>query len=289
MGNIIGKYMKLGKVVCFVFCLTIASNASAGNDASADEMDAVAVKLKAGDFSLVPTKLTELAKAGDARAEFNLGVSYYYGNGVKQDYAEALKWYQKAAEHGNERAQYNLASLYADGLGTTRDAAKAAQWYAKAAEKGDVASHLALARIYSYGGNNLQPDYAKAYKYYEEASLKGSDEAEFNVGGMCLFGAGTEQNVPKAVEIYTKLAANGNERASLILGEIYESGKYTAQDLPRSYAWYSRAFETTGNKDAKNRAAEIRKFINEQQFAEAQKIEDELRLTESKIAGNITQ
>ena len=40
------------------------------------------------------------ALQGDAGAQNNLGVCYEYGEGVKQDYAEAVKWYQKAAQQG---------------------------------------------------------------------------------------------------------------------------------------------------------------------------------------------
>jgi len=34
---------------------------------------------------------------------------YDKGQGVPQDYAEALKWYRKAAEQGFAEAQYNSA------------------------------------------------------------------------------------------------------------------------------------------------------------------------------------
>ena len=35
-------------------------------------------------------------------------VMYDNGEGVPQDYAEAVKWYRLAAEQGDARAQYNL-------------------------------------------------------------------------------------------------------------------------------------------------------------------------------------
>ena len=37
----------------------------------------------------------------DAEALYNKGNCYYFGKGVKQDYAEAAKWYRKAAEQGH--------------------------------------------------------------------------------------------------------------------------------------------------------------------------------------------
>ena len=35
------------------------------------------------------------AEQGDAEARYNLGNCYFKGEGVKQDYAEAVKWYKK--------------------------------------------------------------------------------------------------------------------------------------------------------------------------------------------------
>ena len=35
-----------------------------------------------------------------------------FGEGVEQDYAEAVKWYRLAAEQGNADAQYNLGYAY---------------------------------------------------------------------------------------------------------------------------------------------------------------------------------
>jgi uncharacterized protein len=48
-------------------------------------------------------------KTGDTRAQGNIGVMYAHGEGVPQDYAEAVKWFRRAAEQGDAHAQYNLA------------------------------------------------------------------------------------------------------------------------------------------------------------------------------------
>ena len=50
-------------------------------------------------------------------AEYNLGVKYERGEGVKQDYKKAANFYQKAADQGNANAQANLAVLYIWGKG----------------------------------------------------------------------------------------------------------------------------------------------------------------------------
>jgi TPR repeat protein len=40
------------------------------------------------------------ANAGDSEAQAFLGMVYYFGRGAPQDYAEAIKWYRKAANQG---------------------------------------------------------------------------------------------------------------------------------------------------------------------------------------------
>src|SRR5262249_15146314 len=50
-------------------------------------------------------EVTSKAEAGDANAQKILGASYAKGEGVPQKYAEAAKWYLKAAEQGNPEAQ----------------------------------------------------------------------------------------------------------------------------------------------------------------------------------------
>ena len=78
----------------------------------------------------------QVAEQGNAKAQFSLGKMYYEGQGVRQDYAEAVQWYRKAAEQGYAEAQFNLGNMYADGQGARQDYAQAVHWYRKAAEQG---------------------------------------------------------------------------------------------------------------------------------------------------------
>ena len=86
--------------------------------------------------SISADKYREAAEQGDAEAQCNLGLCYYNGWGVKQDYTQAVYWYRKAAEQGNAKAQFNLGLCYATGQGVEQDYTQAAHWYRKAAEQG---------------------------------------------------------------------------------------------------------------------------------------------------------
>jgi len=77
------------------------------------------------------------AEAGDADAQFNLGLMYDIGEGVPQDYKEAIKWYSRAAEQGSDRAQHNLGLMYATGEGVPNDYVLAYKWFNLAAAQGN--------------------------------------------------------------------------------------------------------------------------------------------------------
>ena len=46
-----------------------------------------------------------LANQGDAEAQYDLGLMYYDGEGVYQDYAKAFKWFEKSANQSSPHAQ----------------------------------------------------------------------------------------------------------------------------------------------------------------------------------------
>lgn len=69
--------------------------------------------------------LTKAAEQGKGYAQRRLGDLYAEGKGVKQDYAEAAKWYCKAAEQGRGTAQIKLGICYATGKGVEQNCSKA--------------------------------------------------------------------------------------------------------------------------------------------------------------------
>jgi TPR repeat protein len=64
-------------------------------------------------------------------------VMYSRGNGDVQDYAEAVKWYRKAAEQGDAIAQNMLGFSYVKGKGVLQDTIAAHMWFNIAAANGN--------------------------------------------------------------------------------------------------------------------------------------------------------
>jgi uncharacterized protein len=67
----------------------------------------------------------------------NIGLMYQNALGVERNYAEAMKWYRKAADRGFAGAMVSIASMYENGLGVERDLAEIRKWYTQAADAGD--------------------------------------------------------------------------------------------------------------------------------------------------------
>ncbi len=66
--------------------------------------------------------LRPLAEQGQAKWQDLLGTCYKSGiGGVSRDYAEALKWYRKAAEQGYGDALANMGEMYAGGFGVPKN------------------------------------------------------------------------------------------------------------------------------------------------------------------------
>jgi hypothetical protein len=98
---------------------------------------------------------------------------YRNGHGVTQDYAEAMKWYRKAAEQGDSHAQCMLAYMHYEGHGAPQDYTEAMKWYRKAAEQGDANAQYNLAYMYA-NGQGVPLDYEEAYFWVNLAAVVGN-------------------------------------------------------------------------------------------------------------------
>ena len=61
------------------------------------------------------------AEAGDAVAQYNLGVMYVNGQGVPQDNEQAVQWFRAAAEQGLADPQDQLGLMYIHGRGVAQN------------------------------------------------------------------------------------------------------------------------------------------------------------------------
>jgi uncharacterized membrane protein YtjA (UPF0391 family) len=89
------------------------------------------------DYATALREWRPLAEKGSAAAGFNLGLLYYDGRGVAQDFTEAAQWFERSAGQGYAKAQYNLGEMYAVGKGVKRDYVQSYMWLSVCAAGGN--------------------------------------------------------------------------------------------------------------------------------------------------------
>ena len=121
-------------------------------------------------------ELQQKAISGNAFAQRLLGEMYLNGDGVAQDYKEAVKWFQLSAALGNPDAQALLGIMYYKGEGVAQSDKESFKWTKLSAEQGNVGAQSYLGRMYS-SGVGVSQDYEKAYMWTSIASARGDRSA----------------------------------------------------------------------------------------------------------------
>ncbi len=129
------------------------------------------------EFQIAFENWLPLARQDDPAAQRNIGHLYRNGLGVAQDFAEAMKWYRKAAELGLPGAQANLADMLERGQGLdTPNPVEAAKWFQTAGLQGHVVARFRLARMLAKG-NGVAANPKAAIRWYEAAAEGGHPTA----------------------------------------------------------------------------------------------------------------
>ena len=87
------------------------------------------------------------AEAGNAWAQFDLGLLYENGWVVARDIQRAIAWYRRSADQNYGAAFNNLGVLYEQGDGVSRDRAKAIELLRLAAQQGNAIARENLAQL----------------------------------------------------------------------------------------------------------------------------------------------
>ena len=193
------------------------------------------------------------AQKGKPEVQFQLGLAYDDGLGVKEDQTQALDWFRKAAEQGHAGAQCNLGCMYELGRGVEQDSAQAVYWYRKAAEQGHPDAQCDLGFMYQRG-LGVKEDQAQAVVWYLKAAEQGNASAQFNLGTMYQLGEAVKKDDSQAMDWYGKAAKQGDADAQFKIGEIYAKGKGVEADDVQAFNWYFKAAKN-GSKDAQLKLA----------------------------------
>ncbi len=141
-----------------------------------------AAAYKTGDYEAARSGWLALADKGNTSAMINLANLYEQGQGVTQDFPEAIQWLEKAAVLGDSRAQFELGMAHEKGIVVDRDPQAAAGWFRKAAEQGDSTAqfNLAVMLATAYGAGlseSTSEQRAEAVAWLKKAAAGGHPDA----------------------------------------------------------------------------------------------------------------
>ena len=171
---------------------------------AAADLRAGVAAYRAGDYKKAFAEFSELAKTGDSRAQFNLGVMYMTGRGVARDIAASLEWHRKAAEQKLPAAQHGMGVFY-------------------------------------YQGNGVEKDYGEALRWFRLAATQGFANSQFNIAVMYFNEQGLVRNDLEIVKWVSLAAGQDFVPALLRLAEMYEKGIIFTRNDREAMAWYARA------------------------------------------------
>jgi len=172
-----------------------AHNALAGIDAGAEVLIEVVRKQETRQVKVVFAErpsdgdfvrlYRQAAEAGNARAQYQLGRAYSNGEGVAEDFAQAMKWFRLGADQGHPYAQNNLGWMYHNGRGVPKDPQEAMKWYRLAADQGEDVALCNVGVLYQYG-LGVPKDEQEAAKWYRLSTAQGYADAERRLEGLGL-------------------------------------------------------------------------------------------------------
>lgn len=172
----------------------------------------------------------------DPTSQFYMGKLRLYGYGLLKNTPLALQYFTEAASRGYLPAEQLMARYM---LIAKNDPAQALVWFKKAASQGDNSARMYCAAAYLFGfGVPKNPDMAR--HYYIDAARDGDALAQFTLGHYFL--DSKDKNSKKLGLIWlSKSAEKGHPAAQNKLGEIQAAGQLLPQNLDEAKALFTQA------------------------------------------------
>lgn len=199
------------------------------------------------------------ANNGNDEAQFQIGVKYDYGIGVRKSHKEALKWFMRAASKENIRALYTTGRCYYYGDGVRVDENMAFYYLRRSAERGYMPAMYMVGDFYCtgyYRSNAVDKDDEQAVKWYKKAVDKEYTPAQYKLGLCYYYGYGLSVDNNTALEYFRKAAEKEHADAIYMIGDFYYKGIVVKKDENTAIEYYKRAAEL-GNDNAKMKMKEI--------------------------------
>lgn len=187
-------------------------------------------------------------------AQYEVAICYQEGDGVSQDFAEALKYLHKAATNPKPwgAAFFSLGDCYYMGIGTPINYEESFKWYFKGAAppngvvSDDDTTAECMYRVgYAYlTGKGIQQDGNQAINWLTKATKYDNAHAIQTLAMVYLSGEGVEINEVEGVKWLKKAVEFGDAQMQYYMGVVYENGiGNTPKDKSKALEWYRKAVE----------------------------------------------
>jgi TPR repeat protein len=133
-------------------------------------------------------------------SSYDMGLKYYNGNGVPQDYTEAFSFFTESAEQGDIRAQNFLGILYLNGTGVEKNNTIAFKWFVEAATRGLSSAQFNIANMYEKTNEKIE-----AYAWYNVAQAYGDEDAQENRDSIELNSFDLQQAQALSTELFKEI------------------------------------------------------------------------------------
>lgn len=193
------------------------------------------------DFqALKNTKTFTLSEQGKAEIASLMEVALNSGSPPQDSIvsAEVVQMLKQYAQEGNAPSQTKLALLYEQGQGLEQNYSEALRWYRKAADSGDITAHNNIGFMY-FAGFGVPKNIDEAMEWFMRAADLGSTGAMDNIGEMHFRGLGVMQDYSEAFKWFRKAADLGHGPARCKIGSLYSAGQGVPQDYVQAYMWFS--------------------------------------------------
>lgn len=159
------------------------------------------------------------AEAGITEAQAVYGWMLNTGEGVKRNYASAIRWYKEAADSGHVVAAANLGYIYFNEDDGYQNYTEAERYLLIGANGGHAEAQNFLGNLYMQEWHGQ--DFQKARIWLERAADKGFVNANVKLGVIYYNGDGVRSDMEKSKAYFQKAAASGDEEALYFLREAF--------------------------------------------------------------------
>jgi TPR repeat protein len=254
MGQQYGPVARVSLIAGVAVALLMSSSASlavtAGSQSAArPESGAVVDAAEAERRGFLAMKINQAqamqwfeqaAQAGRPAAQWMLGQHYFDAKGEARDVARGLQLIRAAAEQGLAPAQTFMGWLFWQGADVKSDPEQAFAWLSAAARQEDAHALRMLSGFYRRG-LVVKQDPGMAQRLLLRAAELGDSFAAVSSYVGLMYGPAESRDPPRAMHFVTKAAQANDVRAAYALAREYLRGIAVPRDPAAAVQWLQRS------------------------------------------------